>query len=550
MPTIRLRGLLRARARWPLAALAAVGLAITTAACASSQSSTSATPVSGGVLTYAADQLPDCLDPGYSSLDIVGSVDRNIFDSLVSQSDDGTFHPWLATKWTISPDGKTYTFYLRSGVKFQDGTALNAQAVAASLAHVVAKSTDSSYAASLLGPFTGTTVVNASTIEIHLSQPFSPLLQALSEPYLGIQSAKALSDDTEAELCAHPVGSGPFTFVNWTKPTSLTLTKFAAYDWGPPTASHTGAAYLSGLEYVFNTEDASRFGSLTSGQDDVIEDVPPVDVSALKAQSGLGLIDRQDPGGVYLIGLDTTSGPLTDLRVRQALLDSLNLTQLVNSVYFGQYARAWSPLSPTTPDYDASLQNSSSYSVAEANKLLDEAGWTGRNAAGYRTKDGKALVLYWPAANTRQDRTDIGEGIQAEAKAVGIDVDYANVSEGTYIQAMISQSANLVAASFVRDDPDILRHFWDKNSTIELGGANIWDLNVADLNTWLEGGASSTDAAQQATDYKNVQEYVVKNVIAIPVYVPTTLDGYQSKVHGLTTSADGTTAFYDAWIAK
>lgn len=549
MPGNSSLSLSRARGHWPAVALGVVCLALT-AACGGSATSTVSAPVSGGVLTYVADQVPTCLDPAVSPFDVVALIDRNIYDSLVSQSDDGSIHPWLATRWAISPDGKTYTFYLRAGVKFQDGTPLNAEAVAASLAHVVAKSTGSEYASSLLGPYTGTTVVNSTTVEVHLSQPYQPLLQALSTPYLGIQSPKALASDSEAQLCAHPVGSGPFSFVSWVKPTSVTLTRYAAYDWGLPTAAHAGPAYLSGLTFLFDTNDASRFGSLTSGQVDVIEDVPPVDISTLKKTSSLALLSRLQPGAPYMIGLNTKSGPLADKRVREALMRSLDLTQLVSAIYFGQYQRAWSPLGPTTTDYDPSLVNSWPYDPALANKLLDEAGWTGRNAAGYRTKNGKPLVLYWPASSPRQDRADLAQGIQAEAKQVGIDIDYANVDTGTFYQTLLSVKLDMFDTSFIRDDPSILDHFYNPDQTVPLGGANEFDLNVPQLTTWLNDGTASSSAAARQQDYDNIQSYLIDNAIMIPVYVPATLDGYRASVHGLSSSSDGTTEFYDAWIAK
>jgi len=549
LPGNSLLSLYRARRVWLAAALGAVCLGLT-AACGGSTTSAASAPVSGGVLTYVADQLPTCLDPAVSPYDVVALIDRNIVDSLVSQSDNGSIHPWLATKWTISPDGKTYTFYLRSGVKFQDGTPLTAEAVAASLAHVVAKSTGSEYASSLLGPYTGTTVVNSSTIEVHLSQPYQPLLQGLSTPYLGIQSPKALASDTEAQLCEHPVGSGPFSLVSWVQPTSVTLKRYAAYDWGPPTAVHTGPAYLSGLTFLFDTNDASRYGSLTSGQADVIADVPPLDVSTLKQTSGLGLLSQQQPGVPYMLALNTESGPLADERVREALMRSLNLTQLVNSIYFGQYQRAWSPLGPTTTDYDPSLADSWPYDPALANQLLNEAGWTGRNAAGYRTKDGKPLVVYWPEDNPRQDRVDLALGMQAEAKQVGIDIDYANLDQGAFFQTEASGKFDVFDTSWVRDDPSILNHFYNPDQTIELGGANVWDLNVPELTAWLNNATSSSSAAARQQDWDHIQSYLISNAIMIPVYVPTTLDGYQASVHGLSSASDGETEFYDAWIAK
>jgi peptide/nickel transport system substrate-binding protein len=538
------------RLRTALALGAALALTATAAACASSSSSSAAAaPVAGGTLTYGSDQLPDCLDPAVSPEDVTGIVDREVFDSLVSQSADGTFHPWLATSWSVNTAGTVYTFHLRTGVKFQDGTALDAAAVKASLDHVVAPATASQYAASLLGHYAGTAIVDPGTVQITLSAPFEPLLQALSTPYLGIQSA-VVKTASQSQLCTHPVGSGPFSFVSWTKPTSLVLKNNPGYAWAPADAPHQGAAYLAGVTFQFNTEAASRFGSLTSNQSQVIEDVPPVDVKTLKAEPKLALLTEKRPGAVYTIGLNTGTGPLAEEKVRRALARSLNLNELIQSVYFGQYARAWSMLSPTTPDYDASLADSWPYDPALANQLLDQAGWTGRNAAGYRTKDGKELDLRWPAASPRQERSALAQGIQAEAKAVGIAIQYVSEDQGAYIQDLVSGHLDLIDTSFVRDEPDILRHFYASDQSILKGGANEFGLNVPQLDQWLNGAAASSDAAVRAQDYHSVQQYIVQHALAIPVYVPTTLVGYQSAVHGLALDAHGSLLFYGAWIAK
>ncbi|MFD0636636.1 ABC transporter substrate-binding protein [Catenulispora yoronensis] len=375
------------------------------------------------------------------------------------------------------------------------------------------------------------------------------MLQALSTPYLGIQSPAGLQAG-KTQLCTHPVGSGPFSFVSWTKPTSLELKNNPAYNWAPADAAHQGAAYLAGITIQFNTENASRFGSLTSGQSQVIEDVPPVDIKTLKAQSGLGLLTEQRPGAVYTIGLNTAKGPLADPKVRTALMRSVDFDQLIQSIYFGQYARAWSMLSPTTPDYDATLAKSWPPDQALGNQLLDQAGWTAHDAAGYRTKDGQELTLRWPAASPRQDRAALAQGIQAEAKAVGINVQYVNEDQGAYIQDLIGGKLDLVDTSFVRDEPDILRHFFASDQTILKGGANEFGLHDPQLDQWLNGAAAGSDAAQRKQSYLAAQQYIIKNALAIPVYVPTTLVGYQTKVHGLALDADGSLLFHGAWIAK
>lgn len=133
--------------------VSACSLIVLLAACSSSnESSTNATddqPARGGEVTYLVDQTQLTLDPAVSPAEVTGLITRNIFDSLVVQAGPTTFEPWLAEEWSVSKDGLTYTFDLKEGVTFSDGTPFDAAAVKATLDHVVDPKTKSQFAASL-----------------------------------------------------------------------------------------------------------------------------------------------------------------------------------------------------------------------------------------------------------------------------------------------------------------------------------------------------------------------------------------------------------------
>jgi peptide/nickel transport system substrate-binding protein len=508
-------------------------------------------PVSGGTLTFATSEAPDCLDPQVSALDVTGLIDRSIFDSLVYMTPDGKFLPWLARRWTISPNGESYTFYLRSGVTFQDGTPLTAEAVKATLDHAVSPQTKSEYAITLLGAYRSSTVINNSTVQMNLSQPDASFLQALSTPYLGISSLKSLQAGQAAE-CQHPVGSGPFEFVSWTRNTSVVLKRNPAYRWGPPAGTHTSPAYLSKVDILFTPTDSVRYGALTSGQVDVTDGVPAIDVKSLRGLPQFRYIRVDAPGVVYSLVFNTAKGPLADERVRIALQRSVNLNQLVTSLSFGQYQRAWSMLSPSTLDYDPATAGSWPYDPALANKLLNEAGWTGRDAAGYRTKNGKQLTVVWPASaalQQRDERSLLAQGIQAEAKRVGIDVDYISEDNGSFVNSILSGNANIWSSSWERADPDILRLYFAGRGPAQ-GGDNIFNLSNPQLNEWLDNADSTANAATQRSDYAQAQAYLVQNAYAMPVYVPAKLVGASANVHGLSFDPSSNTLFYGVWLSK
>ncbi|MGW2111635.1 ABC transporter substrate-binding protein [Streptomyces sp. NPDC001948] len=530
------------------AALLALALAATLTSCADGSQ---AARVRANVLAFGTDQQPDCLDPQVSPLDVTAMVGRNLFDSLVEMTADGRFQPWLAKSWTLSPDGRTYTFVLREGVVFHDGTPFTAQAVKATLDHAVDPRTKSQYAASLISSYTSSRVVDDHTVTVRLSRPDAAFLQALSTTYLGIQSPASLRKNA-GKLCSTPVGSGPFELTGWTRNRSLTMKRNPAYRWAPPGAQHSGPAHLDGLEIRFITEGTARFGALATGQVDAIGNVPPAKIGTLKASSQLRLLRAEAPGVASTAFLNTRSGPLSDERVRKALLRSIDLEQLVRTVYFGQYRRSWSVLTPTTPYYDKGVEDSWPFDPKEAARLLDEAGWTGRDAAGIRTKDGKPLSLRWPYIQEVHGKiSTLAQGMQAQAKQVGIDLRWTSVDAGAFIQMTDSgRGLDMFSAGFVRADPDILRYWFGTSMTIAKGGGNVFHLSDPALDKALAEGLAGRDPAARARAYAKAQQELADHALALPVFVPVSLAGTTDRVRGLRFEPHAYPLFYDASLGE
>ncbi|MEV5829031.1 ABC transporter substrate-binding protein [Spirillospora sp. NPDC052242] len=522
---------------------AALSASLTASACSGAAPSRPG----GEGLVFATDSEPDCLDPQVSALDITATVDRPIFDSLVSMTPDGEFHPWLAERWTVSRDRRTYTFHLRPGVRFHDGTPLDAAAVKATLDHAVDPKTESRYAASLLRGYTGAEVIDADTVTVRLSEPSASFLQALSTAYLGIQSPKAVRADA-AGRCGEPVGSGPFRFSGWTRNKSIVLTRNPSYAWGPESAGHAGPARVPKLTFVVAPENSVRLGMLTSGQADVIDNVPPSNVGSLESSGRLELLRAKAPGVVFVLFLNGTKGVLADERVRVALQRSLNLDQLVESVYFGEQTRAWSTLSPSTIGYEPATVGSWPFDPALSDRLLDEAGWTGRDAEGFRTKNGERLTLRWPyqAALLRDRRDVLAQGVQGQAKRVGIHVDLRSVDAGTLTQDVLGarERMDIMGASFVRPEPDILRYFFSSDRPPAKGGGNFFQRTDSRLDRWLREAATTSDAEERNRIYREVQRYLNEHALAIPTYVPERMIGTTKEVEGLGFDASAYPLFH------
>ncbi|WP_432825525.1 ABC transporter substrate-binding protein [Dactylosporangium sp. CA-092794] len=540
--------------RGTAAALAlAVPMLATLSACtatAAGGSSDAGTPVSGGTLTFAVNGDGSCLDPHQSPADVDGLFARPILDSLVSLSADGTIHPWLATDWSVSADQLTYSFTLRGDVTFSDGEKFDAAAVKANLDHIVDPATKSQLAAGTIATYSGTTVVDATHVQVHFKSPNSAFLPTLASAYLGIEAPGTLKK-SPADLCTHVVGSGPFISVDgYSKGKGIDYVRNDAYKWAPETAAHNGPAYLANLSIKIVPEDASRYGALTSGQIDSIASVPPVDVAQLKSTPGFQIQSAAAPGGNYNYYPNVSRGVFADINVRKAFRAGIDWQTIVNKLYFGQFQPAKGPLSPTTVGYDKSIESAYVYNADDANKLLDAAGWTGRDSEGYRTRNGVRLTVVHPflKAYAREQRDTLADQIQAAAKQIGIYVNNTNPDLGTFMTDAANGNYDLADFSWQRSSPDALRTlFGSENLPKGSFGTNAANFNDPAVEQDLIDALGTTDLAKQAELYGDAQHRITGAVAVFPVYVFNYLLGSSGKVHGVVFEPQAFPTFYDAW---
>jgi len=204
--------------------------------------------------------------------------------------------PWLATSWTISPNGETYTFNLKHSVKFTDGTSFNAQAVVDNFEQELNPATESSTDWGYLEPYyKSSTALSTYTVQVNLKRPDSPLLDELAQAFFGIESPKAMARGLQAN-CQSPVGTGPFIVKQWIHGQSVTLVKNPDYDSAPANAKHQGPAYLSQITWRFLEETSVRYAALENGEANLIFNIPPEDQSA--AESNPELTVQRLPEGI------------------------------------------------------------------------------------------------------------------------------------------------------------------------------------------------------------------------------------------------------------
>jgi peptide/nickel transport system substrate-binding protein len=487
-------------------------LALTAAACGSSSGSSagsasgSGSGSTGQTLTIGWAENPDSLDPAITTEQDVGPIDANIFDTLTWLTPAGKVTPDLATSWTVSPDGKTYTFHLRSGVKFTDGTPFNAQAVVANIGFITAKATQSTVALSLLGSCLTAKAVSDTVVTISCATPYAPLLSQLSEPYMGIQSAAAITKYGK-NIGSHLVGTGAFSLQSYVSNQKIVLVRNPAYDWAPPALGVHGPAKLAKLVYNIVPDTQSRLESLESGQSQFIQQVAGIDFEKFKSQftalsvpvTGLGLFST----------VTTTKWPTNDLAVRQAILYSVNRQSVVELADSGAFAAANTPLLQGMLGYSSSLQSEYPYDPAKAAQILEADGWS--KVGGIWTKDGKQLSLSIGAFSEVPEYPLLAQGIQASLQANGMKVAITEEGRSAYLNSASNGAFNITPTTYAGVDPSVLAVWFLP------GGAFAWSkYNSPTLTNLLNEGQVTTGTAQRSAIYQQVQQLIMQQGLMIP----------------------------------
>lgn len=535
-----------------LSATLALALASAVVAGSAVRAESEGKPVAGGAITWGVANEPACFDPHRASQQAAFFVARNYIDSLVGKKTDGTFAPWLATEWSISPDGKEYTYKLREDVVFHDGEKFDAAAVKANY-DFVKKPENVANAAALLEYYDRAEVVSPYVVRFVLTRPDSTFLESTSNVKLGLISPKALE---KGDLCGGGpalVGTGPFVFERYSRGQSATFVRNKAYNWAPGYAAHSGPAYLDRFTFRFLPEAAVRAGALTSGQVDLIEGVQPTDVGLFDGQEGFKLL--KGPSGAstsFTFNINYTIPPADDVRVRRAIRDGFDLEPLVKQVYLGTVPRAWSIIGPSNPAYNKALVGSWGNDVAGANKLLDEAGWTGRDAEGFRTKNGTRLKIDvgYPQPYVRDNRDILIQGIQAALrKNVGIDLNLRIVTAGEYAKGNATGTWTIYPNTDNPSDP--AKELWDM-----LGAKGFLYSNIPnpepEITRLIDDALQSTDAVRKRALTDEIQKRGVDQAFIVPLFAPSWFLAAKSNVNGLSFEAglDSPSSAYDFWLAK
>ncbi|MTD57235.1 ABC transporter substrate-binding protein [Amycolatopsis pithecellobii] len=514
------------------------------AACSSGATTADAGPPrAGGTLTLAVGSNPDCLDPQQAGTNASLNVGRQLVDSLTDQdSATGEIKPWLAQSWEVNADSTSFTFHLRTGATFSDGTPVDANAVKTSYDGIKALGAKSQLGVGYLAAYSGATVVDPQTVRINFSSPNAQFLQASSTMSLGLLAPAAYQKSAEQRCQGDGlIGSGPFVFTSFKQNSEIVISKRKGYAWGSSLWKHQGEAYLDAVNYKIVPEPGVRTGSLLSGQLTATTEVQPVDEAQFQG-NGFTEQTRPNPGIVFNLQANVSRGVLSDDKVRQAITKGINRPEVVDTVLSPNYKPATSILASTTPLY-TNLSQQLAFDPAGAAALLDADGWVS-GPDGIRVKNGQRLSASVAFAAVFNQSQSVLELVQQQLKKIGFELRLDQRTAAETVQLQQTGNYDFFWYNVTRADPDILRLTFSTKTT---NRSKLAPGNPIDAP--LEQQAASLDPAVRKPAAEQAQRIIVEQAYSIPVFELTQVVALGPNAHALGFEASSRLQLFDTWVS-
>ncbi|MFV2053234.1 ABC transporter substrate-binding protein [Aliiroseovarius sp. YM-037] len=450
-----------------------------------------------GVLIVGQIAEPKSLDPAAVTAVNDFRILVNVYEGLTRYK-SGTLEvePALAESWAISDDGTEYTFTLKSGVTFHDGTPFNAEAVKFNFDRML----DENHPFHDTGPFPlsfffgaveETSVVDDMTVKFKLNAPYAPFLSNLAYP-TGLIVSPAAVEQHGKEFGRNPSGTGPFTFAEWRSNEAVVIERNADY-WGE--AAGTEAVVFRPI-----TDANTRVAEMLAGGIDLMVEVPPTSLSQFEGD-GFAVAEQAGPHVWFLI-LNAKEGPFADVRVRQAANYAINKEAIVNDVLEGTAEVAAGPTPPAFAwAYNADL-DPYPYDPDKARELLADAGAEGAELTFYVTEGGSGML----------DPIAMGTAIQADLAAVGLNVTIETYEWNTFLGEVnpgLEGKADMAEMAWMTNDPDTLPYLALRTDAWpEAGGFNSGYYSNPKVDELLESARTATDQDERARLYQEMQAIV------------------------------------------
>ena len=502
------------------------------AACGSSGpgSGTASTPAAGapkrgGTLKFSRSVAPTQLDPANSIIaGDVYTLDK-IFEPLFITSPTGQLTPWLAQSYTASADHLTWTFHLRPGVRFSDGSPLTADDVVFSIQREAANSD---------GPLSfldfaikKLSAPDSGTVVAQLSQPWAPFLSDISV-FANAIIPKNFGGKSEASFFTHPVGTGPFVLDALVPDSNLTLRRNPHY-W------QAGKPYLDAVQLTYVTDDNQRVLQLSGGQAQVIDSVPPASVASLKGKSGV-TVSLYPAWQVDLLVFNEKLPQFADRHVRRAITYAIDRAALTSATSFSTAKPGGSFFPPSLQYYSAStplLEHSLSAAKAELAQSKYPGGFT------------TSLLI----SGGVQKWSEFAQIIQQALAPLNIKVQIKQLDHAAFETTFQKLDYDMFIDYAINDisDPDEMASF---EVDVKNGGSQSYWSNYDNPQaiSLVHQAEAEFDSAQRATLYAQIQAIVAQDAPFVPLDYPPYIYAYTDSVRGFAVNPGGAYRLEDVWL--
>jgi glutathione transport system substrate-binding protein len=472
-----------------------------------------AAPRTGATLVFARQEETETLDPHKTTTISSAEVDYLIYDTLTSLDYDNTVKPGLAEKWEISPDGKTYTFTLRQGVRFHSGKPLTSADVKFTFDRW--KTVRGSPTAFNIAPVESVETPNPRTVVLRLKEPFSILLINLAgyaASILNQEFTQRLGDDYGTGA-GKVDGTGPFILREWVRNDRLVLARNPNYTWGPPVYKNQGPAKLDGVVFRTIVEDAPRVAAVEVGEAHFTPSIPPPQVARLTRDGRVKIIRYTDMNTAF-IGFKLGKKPLDDVKVRIAINHGINKPEIIAGVYYGLAEEAYGPLAPNTPGWWKDVTKAGyRYNPSKAKRILDEAGWTQRAVGQTREKDGRPLSILFMYSPGPENESLVNL-VQAQLSGIGVEVRPQRLEWTAFLAALRAGQHDMFLINVRYVTADVLYFYFHSK---QRPAPNRFDWVDPETDRLLELSRSSVKEEERLDAYRKLQRIVVENAIWVPL---------------------------------
>lgn len=510
----------------------------------------------GGTLRYALSTDPAAIDPRFVVDDEGTVVVDALFDSLVALGDDLEVEPSAAESWTVSDDGRVFTFTLREGATFHDGSAVTAVDFARSFNRIADGTAEPrSFLAFHLAPIVGFTetqqdgrplagvqVVDERTLEISLAQPFPEFLQVLARPSLAPTPAAA-EEDPEAYALS-PVGNGPFQMAEpWQASQFIRVARFDDH-WGEP-------AYLDAIVFRIYASDPAhetQFADMVAGQLQFGQ-VPPTKRQDAIEQFGISTDGYTGPGvldglssTIYYYGFNTEVAPFDRPEVRRAISMLIDRETIATEILRDTRVAADAIVPPSLPGSQEGVCGHCAYDPAGARAIID-----GLAAEDEEFDLGSITILH----NSGTTHETIAERIAVDIRtALEIEVTVRGQELEPYVQTLRTGDMQVFRLGWQADHPSPGAYLYPLFSGARKGTDNLTRYDVPEVNTLLEDARAATDETERHRLYQEAERHILEDVAIAPVLFYRHDKVVAPEVRDLRFSPMGLVNLHEVWLDR